>query len=68
MDLVLEENSISWHNCVGVSVDNTSVNLAKNNSIYTRVKAQNPDVYFMGCPCHVLHNTCIKAAEEFTKV
>ena len=68
MDSVLQEHNIPWGNCVGVSVDNTSVNLGKRNSIYTRVLGKNPRVYFMGCPCHVLHNTCIKAAEKFTQV
>ena len=68
MDTVLEHCNISWDNCVGVSVDNTSVNLGKRNSIFTRVKEKNPAVYFMGCPCHILHNVCMKASEEFSKV
>ena len=37
MDAVLQQDDISWENCVGVSVDNTSVNLGKRNSIFTRV-------------------------------
>ncbi len=68
MDDVLQGNGISWSNCVGVSVDNTSVNLGKRNSILTRVREKNPAVYFMGCPCHIIHNTCMKAAEKFTQV
>lgn len=68
MNEVLQTNEISWANCVGVSVDNTSVNLGKRNSNYTRVMEQNPAVYFMGCPCHIVHNTCMKAAEIFTQV
>ena len=55
------------HNCVGVSVDNTSVNLGKRNSILTRVLVKNPTIYFMGCPCHIVHNTCMKAAEKFNQ-
>ena len=47
MDDVLKENGISWSNCVGVSVDNTSVNLGKRNSIMTRVLQNNPAVYFI---------------------
>ena len=27
-----QENDLDWNNCIGVSVDNTSVNLEKNNS------------------------------------
>ena len=65
---VLHSCGISWDKCVGVSVDNTSVNLGKRNSIFTRVKKENPDVHFMGCPCHIIHNTCLKSAEMFTQV
>ena len=67
MDDVLKENGISWSNCVGVFVDNTSVNLGKRNSIMTRVLQNNTAVYFTGCPCHIMHNTCMKAAETFTQ-
>ena len=68
MNEILMRNEIPWANCVGVSVDNTSVNLGKSNSIFTRAKEQNPDIYFMGCPCHIIHNTCMKAAEKFSQV
>ena len=68
MDEVLRENEIPWANCVGASVDNASVNLGKRNSIFTRAMEQNPAIYFMGCPCHIIHNTCMKAAENFTQV
>lgn len=65
---VLHANGISWDNCIGISVDNTSVNLGRRNSIFTRVKEANPDVYFMGCPCHIVHNICLKSAAKFTQV
>ena len=65
IDEVFQNNHIPWSNCVGFSVDNTSVNLGKKNSIYTRA---NPSIYFMGCPCHIMHNSCLKAAEVFTEV
>ena len=35
MDCVFQENKILWSSCVGVSVDNTSVNLGRRNSIMT---------------------------------
>lgn len=68
MNEVLQSNHISWTNCVGVSVDNTSVNTGKSNSIMTRVKQQNPAAYFMGCPCHILHNMATKASKSFALV
>ena len=68
MDQVLQANGIPWSNCVGTSVDNTSVNMGVRNSIRSRALAQNSAIYFMGCPCHIVHNTCMKASEEFSKV
>ena len=59
-DEVLQQNNIAWSNCVSVSVDNTSVNLGKNNSIMTWVHQKHRAAYFMGCPYHVIHNTCLK--------
>ena len=51
---VLEDNQIPWSNCVGISVDNTSVNLGRTNSISTRVLQKNPNTYLMGCPCLIV--------------
>ena len=65
MNEVLESHDIPWSNCVGVGVDNTSVNIGRHNSIMTRVHQVNPSVYFMGCPCHISHNTANTAAEAF---
>lgn len=42
--------------------------MGKNNSILTRVKQQNPSVYFNGCQCHVVHNTSAAAAKAFNAV
>ena len=68
MDYVLQSNQIPWANCVGTGVDNTSVNLGRSNSIMTRVLQQNPATYFMGCPCHIVHNMAMKASGSVTQV
>lgn len=68
MDEVFLTNGIPWSNCVGVGVDSTSVNLGKSNSIKTRVLQKNPQAYFMGCPCHIVHNMAMKASGVFTEV
>ena len=51
-----------------MSVNNMPIILGKRNSIMTRVQQKNTATYFMGCPCHVLQNTSMKAAEVFAKV
>ena len=65
IDDCLAGHRIPWENCIVFSVDNTYVDLKKNNSIMTRVKLQNPSVYFNGCQCHVVHNTSSATAKVF---
>lgn len=62
---VLVKNSIPWINCVAFGVDNTNVNIGVRNSIMSRVLLQNKDTYFMGCPCHLIHNIARRAADKF---
>ncbi len=68
IDEVMTDNSIPWKNCIAFSVDNTSANLGQFNSIKTRVLERNPHCYFLGCPCHILHNTAGKASAQLKQV
>lgn len=68
MNDALESRGIPWTNCVSLSVDNTSVNMGKHNSIRSRAVLKNPSIYTMGCPCHILHNTAQKASQTFGQV
>ena len=69
MEAALTKHDISWVNCVGISLDNTSVNMGCHNSIKTRVQHANLAIYIMGCPCHiVVHNIAGKADNAFEKV
>lgn len=68
MNGALQSRGIAWANCVGLSVDNTSVNMGKHNSIRTRANQKNPSVYMMECPCHIVHNTVQKATLAFEDV
>lgn len=67
IESILCNHDISWQNCIGFGVDNTSVNLGIRNSILTRVKEKNEKCYFMGCPCHLIHNIACHASEAFQK-
>ena len=68
MDDALQFRNIPWNLCVGLSVDNTSVNMGKVNSIRTRAIHKNPDIYMMGCLCHIVHNTARKVEGAFRDV
>ena len=68
MNEALSKRGISWQNCVGIGLDNTSVNMGAHNSIRTRVESSNASIYIMGCPCHIVHNIAIKADDAFAKV
>ena len=63
MSGVLSNYKMPWDNCIGLGVDNTSVNTGRHNSVISRVHAINPNVYLMGCPCHIAHNTASGAAD-----
>jgi len=51
-----------------VMTDNSSANLGQFNFIKTRVLEHNPNCYFLGCPCHILHNTAGKASAKLKEV
>ena len=64
----LSKHEIPWNNCIGIGLDNTSVNMGFINSIKTRVLSANAAVSVVGCPCHIVHNIAGKAGEAYEKV
>ena len=61
-------HAITCNNCVGLGVENTSVNMGCRNSIKTGILNMNPAMYIMRCPCHTVHNVALKAAKVFGDV
>ena len=61
---VVSSHEIPWSNYIGFIVDNTSVSVGVRNSILIRVVSNNPACYFMGCPCHLVHNVVWKASSS----
>lgn len=59
----MDEKGINWSNCIGFSSDNCNVMIGKNNSVLSRVKAQAPHIYSVGCPSHLV-NICAKTAAK----
>ena len=60
IDQVLVSFDINWSKCVSFGVDNTNVTVGRRNSIKTRVRQRNSFVFFVGYPCHMIHNTASK--------
>ena len=49
----LEERGLSWSTVVGLESDTANVMVGKHNSVLSRVKEKNPNIYSQGCvpPC-----------------
>ena len=62
---ILSLYDIDWKMYIAFGVDNTNVNVGRRNSIRTRVHQENE--FFVGCPCHMVHNTACKAVEVFQR-
>jgi len=47
MNEALSYRGVSWQDCVGISLDNTSVNMGCHNSISSKVRSANSSIYIM---------------------
>ena len=65
MSDVFKENDLTWNQCVGLSVHNTGINLGIRNGLKAKMLRVNENVYVMGCPRHIIHNTAMKANKAF---
>ena len=50
---VLEKHKIPWKNVIGFASDSASVMVGKRNSVLSCVILHKPDVFSMGCVCHL---------------
>ena len=46
----LDEISLRWNNCIGLSIDNINTMIDKQNSIASNTLKENPNVFIGGCP------------------
>ena len=61
LETTLQSQSIPWKNVIGFASDSASVMVGKRNSVLSRVRECQPDVFSLGCMCH-LAALCATAA------
>lgn len=54
----MKERHIPWSNVIGFESDTTNVMVGKQNSVLSRVREKQPNVFSQGCVCH-LANLCL---------
>ena len=57
IDKSLSDRHIPWTNVVGFKSDTVNVMIGRHNSVLSRVKAKQPNVFSQGCTC-LLANLC----------
>ena len=47
------KEDISWARCIGFAGDNCNTMIGAKNSVLTRVRERQPNVFNIGCICHL---------------
>ena len=68
IDSKFVEDSVPWSNAVSLSVDNTNAMIGARNSVASRCKDKNPNIFIAGCPCHLAHLVASEANDAFSDV
>ena len=53
MDRELESRKIPWSNVIGYASDTANVMVGARNSVLSRIKLKQPNVFSLGCLCHL---------------
>ena len=61
LEATLQSRSIPWENVIGFASDSASVMVGIRNSVLSRVRERQPNVFSLGCVCH-LAALCATAA------
>lgn len=62
--ITLENFKLPLNNLVGIGTDNASVMIGTNNSVYTHLKSDVPNLMLIKCVCHSLQLAVSHAARE----
>ena len=62
------EDAIPWENCLAMSSDGARAMVGEFNSVLSRVRSQQSDIWFLHCTCHVAHLAASHACEQLPEV
>ena len=63
----IEKEEIPWSHAVSLSIDNTNSMIGIHNSIASRCKVKNQEIYICGCPCHLANIGASNAHDAFAE-
>ena len=58
----LEKHGLAWRNCLALGADIAPVMSGNNTGLFGCIKEEQPNLYFAGCPCHLMHLGAKKGA------
>ena len=64
----LDSDNIHFQNCVSLIIDNASTLVGKRNSLTSRFKDKNSEIFIIGCPSHLSHIAASHANDKFSEV
>ena len=68
MESKLIDDEISWSHVVSLSVDNTNSMVGIHNSLASRCRSHNPEIFLSRCPCHLVHIAASHAHDAFSEI
>ena len=68
MESKLRDDGIPWSHVVSLSVDNTNSMVGIHNSLASRCRTHNPEIFLSNCPCHLVHIAASHAHDAFSTV
>lgn len=68
LDTVLSEHGVSWNKCLGWNSDNCNTMMGARNSVTSRIKQKQSNIFLQGCISHLSALIACKAANHIPTV
>ncbi|GBN12322.1 hypothetical protein AVEN_250723-1 [Araneus ventricosus] len=64
IDAEFQKFQLKWENCIAFGADNTNTMAGCNKGVLGLFKKKQPNLKFIGCPCHLIHLAAQKATNS----